>query len=147
MVNKLISSIQKFSKYSGVFMLKKLTILSVSLVIVPALGMEKTSNMQPWVQQASTIRIEHSVWGQDLDIDDTTTILDLKNKLFGNKGIPVEGSVLRPSCGERSSRWVPYSLMPKPGRELKNDENVKEIMHSHGVNCLALFLTLQSVLE
>lgn len=95
-----------------------------------------SSSMQPWVQTATEITVSTLKQSWTIPIAATTTISDTKNWLLANEGIPVGQQHL-------SARWAEWFFWHKYSLELKDTENVKNVMDIFNTNQFALCLKLR----
>lgn len=109
-------------------MIKKLTFLSLALGTASAFAMNKDGQ-----GQTLSVTIESLQFTQDFDVQEETTILDLKNVLFSTKKIPIIKQALQPVL----PGWITREVGPL----LSNDENIKNIMKKYSTDTFALSLT------
>jgi hypothetical protein len=119
-------------------MLKKTIFLSLTVVIVPAFSMRVTE-VPKWVKDATHITVEYLTKNQEFPINDTTTVLDVKNVLESNHGIPVHQQALNPLWKNPLQPGLAYN----PGPELPNEITIKQAMKSADTNRFALSLALR----
>lgn len=123
-------------------MIYKISLLSLSIISLAALAMEKQT-LAPWVQQAQTVNVRTALktLNDGISITDTSTIADLKLSLHDREGIPSEQQVIHPLF----TSWWTLKLFDKTGPVLQDDENIKQVMTRFNTNRFILFLSLRKL--
>lgn len=121
-------------------MFKQSLFLLLSFSAISLVAMEEANDMslKPWVQAATTITVNNLKQSWNIPITATTTISDAKNWLHTNEGIPVEQQHL-------SARWTECFFWFKHSLELRDTENVKNIMDMFNTDQFSLRLKLRQV--
>ena len=122
-------------------MQKKLLVSVLSLLAVSIQCMEKPNQqLQQWVVQAKTIRVQNLKGSWNLPIANNTTIENLKEELFDAEGIPTNQQQLRAA----TINWWKLGLNYNYSDSLPNERNVKQAMNQHNTDLLQLSIILNN---
>lgn len=123
-------------------MIKKIGLLLFNFAVFSSYTMQMTTDIQwkNWVQTAAIIKIKNINFTHELNIQNNTTIGDLKENLLDREGIPTHQQSLRAIMSNPMTLWLTH----KYSQELQNSCLVKDVMHEYNTDCLALHLKLRS---
>lgn len=120
-------------------MLYKL-ILSFCFIALSPLCAMQPGALQPWVQQATSVQVEMmKKMSEEYPINNTTTILDIKNQVHHDQGIPVAHQKMYALFS------IPWTLgvIQSRSRLLGDQENVKQVMSEYNTSKLKVMLSLR----
>lgn len=110
--------------------------LSLALFATLTLQTANQPVLQPWVQQASAIKVISVDESRTImiPIDDGSTIEDVKQLVEDCEKVPVCVQILR----EQYKNWWTIGLFNTNGAVLSDDQNVKQVMNRTNSSCLKL---------
>lgn len=147
-------------------MFKKLMVLSCSFIAVSTFAMQmpgslkepfdKGSKLRTWVRNAKEIRvrvikesthlkiIEGTVLGIKLhNIQDDTTVLDIKQRFQQDEGVSVEQQSMYPVW----PLWWTLGFLEGKAAKLDNNVHIKDAMNTYNTRLFELYLQLRPAQE
>ncbi len=104
------------------------------------LAMEE-GTLQPWVQNASKVKVQTMKTSFEIDIENGTTVLDVKKQLLRSEGIPVTQQSIN---AVRAKAWFPWFVAEERSPKLDDTKRVKEAMNEYNTDLFELYLSLKS---
>lgn len=126
--------------------MNKITILTFGFFSFSLSAMENAqhqlsnSQLQQWVGAARHIKVQSLKLSSNIPIDHNTTILDVKNALFDQEGIPADQQTLMAITKNPWTLWLTKTV----SEHLADESNIKEIMNDYDTDTLQLYLRLRT---
>lgn len=114
-------------------------LVSLSLVATRSFAMQ--TDLKPWVQAATHIKVRTMTqkMTDNVQIDDKSTVFDVKNKLHNLEGIPTDQQSISPLWTSWHTLW----LLDRTGDKLNDNQSIKQIMNTFNTDRFLLCLSLR----
>lgn len=116
-------------------------LLSLTIIATKSFTMHTSNDLKPWVKAAEQIKVRTALkYLMNVQINDNSTVFDVKNSLLDMEGIPTEQQALYPMA----TNWWTLGMIDKRGDKLQDDsENIKQIMNRNNSDRFILYLSLR----
>lgn len=114
--------------------------LSFLFASIASLSAMENQAIKPWVKNATKVTLRTMKMSYDVNISDDTTVLDIKEIMESNEGIPVVQQKIRAIY----SRPYTLGLLQNEADIADDYTNVKKVMNQYNTDLLALYLTLKN---